>query len=630
METIFNNLALIVNLIIAIPTAGFVISLLIPEKNEFLLSRSAMLTALLTFISAIGLIVFWGMNGFVSLNVKEIALYKSEEYTFLIDLYFDRVTAVYLFVGSFLTLLITVYSRYYLHREKGYKRFFNTILFFFVGYNITIFAGNFETLFVGWEILGLSSFLLIAFYRERYLPVRNAMRVFSIYRIGDVGIILAMWASHHLWEANVTFIQLENQMNVHQHLVGHSAAAIFISLMIVLAAAVKSAQFPFSSWLARAMEGPTPSSAIFYGSLSVHFGAFLLMRTFPYWQEQTFIRVAVILLGLSSALVAAPIARIQSSIKSKVAYASIVQIGLIFIEIALGLEMLALIHFAGNAFLRTYQLLVSPSVVAYRIREQFYNFSIRTQPIVGTYWKKWEYTIYQLSLREFQLDTIINKSVFSRIKKLGKNLSFINFNNVFFVFVPLYLLGIIAFIYRDRFDPFVLNYLPEALSFIGLLMVFRAFGERKSPFLAWTLLMMSNFWSVLAAAFNSGISWVEFAFYLSGVVVLGVFGLVVLNILKSKEPKFFSLNGYFGHSYQHPRLAFVFLICCLGIMGFPITPTFIGEDLLFSHIEEKQIFLAIFNALSYIIGGISVLRIYARLFLGQHCKTFHPTALQAS
>lgn len=630
METVFNNLGLFVNLLIAIPAAGFVLSLLIPEKNEGLLSRSAMLTALLTLISAIALIIFWGMNGFVSLNVKEIALYKSEEYTFLIDLYFDRVTAVYLFVGTFLTLLITVYSRYYLHREKGYKRFFNTILFFFLGYNITIFSGNFETLFVGWEILGLSSFLLIAFYRERYLPVRNAMRVFSIYRIGDVGILLAMWASHHLWEANVTFIQLENQMMVHSHLVGHSAAAIFISLMIVLAAAVKSAQFPFSSWLARAMEGPTPSSAIFYGSLSVHFGAFLLMRTFPYWQEQTFIRVAVILLGLTSALVAAPIARIQSSIKSKVAYASIVQIGLIFIEIALGLEMLALLHFAGNAFLRTYQLLVSPSVVAYRIREQFYNFQIRTQPIVGTYWKKWEYTIYQLSLREFQLDTIINKSVFSRIKKLGKNLSFINFKNVFYVFIPLYLIGVIAFVYRGQIDPLILGYLPEVFAFIGLLMVFRAFGERKSPFLAWTLLMTNNFWSVLATAFIGGISWMELVLYLSGVVVLGVAGFVVLNILKSKEPKFFSLNGYYGHTYQHPRLAFVFLICSLGVMGFPITPTFIGEDLLFSHIQEDQVFLAIFNALSYIIGGISVLRIYARLFLGQHCKTFHPTALQAS
>lgn len=630
MEITFQNLALFVNLFIGLPALGFFASLIIPEKNETAQSRSAFLTALLTFVCAIVFIVFWGINGFHSLNIKDVALYESKEYTFLIDLYFDRVTAVFLFVGSFLTLIITRFSRFYLHRERGYKRFFNTVLFFFLGYNVTIFAGNFETLFIGWEILGLSSFLLIAFYRERYLPVRNALRVFSIYRIGDVGILLAMWASHHLWEANVTFKQLEDQMAVHSHLVGHSAVAIFISLMIVLAATIKSAQLPFSSWLARAMEGPTPSSAIFYGSLSVHFGAFLLMRTFPYWQEQTFIRIVVILVGLSSALVAAPIARIQSSIKSKVAYASIVQIGLIFIEIALGLEVLALIHFAGNAFLRTYQLLVSPSVVAYRIREQFYHFQIRTQPIVGTYWKKWEYTIYQLSLREFQLDTIINKSVFHRIKRLGQSLSFIHFKNVFYVFTPLYIIGVVAFFFRDKIDPVVLAYIPEILAFIGLLMVFRAFGERKSPFLAWILLMTNNFWSVLATAFCGDISKIEVLFYLSGVVVLGIAGYFLLHILKNKEPKYFSLNRYYGHTFEHPRLAFAFLICSLGIMGFPITPTFIGEDLLFSHIQEDQVFLAIFNALSYIIGGISVLRIYARLFLGQHCKTFHPTALQAS
>ena len=630
MEYLLQNLTLFVNVFIAIPALGFLISLFIPEKNEHMLSRTAFTTALLVFLSAIGFIFLWAYNGFHSLNIKKVVLYESEEYTFLIDLFFDRVTAVYLFVGSFLTLLITKYSRYYLHREKGYKRFFNTILFFFLGYNLTIFAGNFETLFMGWEVLGLSSFLLIAFYRERYLPVRNAMRVFSIYRIGDVGIILAMWGSHHLWQSNITFIELENTLSVHQHIASHGAAAIFISLMIVLAAAVKSAQFPFSSWLARAMEGPTPSSAIFYGSLSVHFGAFLLMRTFPYWQEQTLIRVMVIALGLTSALVASPIARIQSSIKSKVAYASIVQIGLIFIEIALGLEVLALVHFAGNAFLRTYQLLVSPSVVAYRIREQFYDFQSNTQPILDSYWKKWEFTIYQLSLREFQLDTIINQSVFHRIKRLGQNLSFIHFKNVFYVFIPLFFVGIITFIFRSRIDPLILGYLPEVFSFIGLLMVFRAFGERKSPFLAWILLMMNNFWSILATAFLGDLSRNEVMIYLSGVVILGIVGFFLLTFLKAKEPKYFSLNRYYGHAFEHPRLAFAFLVCSLGIMGFPITPTFLGEDLLFSHIQEDQVFLAVFNALSYIIGGISVVRIYARLFLGQHCKTFHPTALPSA
>jgi len=93
----------------------------------------------------------------------------------------------------------------YLHKEPGYKRFFTTFLVFFISVQIIVLAGNFETLFIGWEILGVSSFLLIAYYRHRYLPVRNGLKVFSIYRIADVGILITMWLSHHLWHENITF-----------------------------------------------------------------------------------------------------------------------------------------------------------------------------------------------------------------------------------------------------------------------------------------------------------------------------------------------------------------------------------------------------------------------------------------
>ena len=125
--------------------------------------------------------VYWLFQGRPVLDYKELVLFTTTDYEFFVGFYFDKITAVYLLVGSFLTFLVTIYSRYYMHRESGYKRFFNTILFFYLGYNIAIFSGNMETLFIGWEILGISSFLLIAFYRDRYLPVKNAVKVFSIY-----------------------------------------------------------------------------------------------------------------------------------------------------------------------------------------------------------------------------------------------------------------------------------------------------------------------------------------------------------------------------------------------------------------------------------------------------------------
>ena len=190
---------------------------------------------------------------------------------------FDLVTATYLLTGAYLTMLVTIYSRYYLHRESGYKRYFNTILFFYIGYNIAIMADNFETLFIGWEILGITSFLLIAFYRNRYLPVKNAVKIFSIYRIGDVGLLLAMWMSHHLWHESITFQKLQDAELVSAQLQSHSWIGVFISLMILMSAAAKSAQLPFSSWLPRAMEGADPFQChllwLFVGTFGRFFAA---------------------------------------------------------------------------------------------------------------------------------------------------------------------------------------------------------------------------------------------------------------------------------------------------------------------------------------------------------------------
>ena len=210
-------MTLLLEFFILIPFAGFILSLLIPGKKENVISWVAYFTVGIHFAHLSSSLFIGYRMGIQRLNLKDIVLFHTDGYEFFIDFYFDKITAAYLFVGSLLTFLVAIYSRVYLHRENGYKRFFNTILFFYVGYNIVIFSGNLETLFIGWEILGISSFLLIAFYRDRYLPVKNAVKVFSIYRIGDVGLILAMWMSHHLWHENITFLQLSNYNFVHAH-----------------------------------------------------------------------------------------------------------------------------------------------------------------------------------------------------------------------------------------------------------------------------------------------------------------------------------------------------------------------------------------------------------------------------
>jgi len=502
-------------------------------------------------------------------------------------------------------------------------------MFFFFGYNVVILSGNFETLFLGWEILGVSSFLLIAYYRDRYLPVKNAVKVFSIYRVGDIGLILAMWLSHHLWHENITFFKLNNLALVHNQIAHHQLLALSVAMSILLTAVIKSAQFPFSSWLPRAMEGPTPSSAIFYGSLAVHIGAFLLQRTAGFWEDMLFFKVQLILVGLVSAALSTFTARVQSSIKAQVAYSSIAQIGIIFIELAFGWYDLALIHFVGNAFLRTYQLLISPSIVTYKIREQFFNFEPNADQLTKKWSKKISYTIYMLSLQEWKLDDFLYKRLWLPVKNIGARLNFLNLSNILIFFVPL-LVGAFCLLYFKTDIPSeITQYIPEIFALIGLILVIKAFTERRSVRLSFALVLLNHLWVAMAISFNDNVNWEHIIIYLSGVLLFGLLGFATILWLKKLERRVF-LNQFYGHSYEHPRIAFFFLLCCLGMAGFPISPTFIGEDLIYSHIESGQLFLAVFVSLSFIIDGLALIRIYARVFLGPHHKTYHESAYRSS
>jgi NADH:ubiquinone oxidoreductase subunit 5 (subunit L)/multisubunit Na+/H+ antiporter MnhA subunit len=610
------------------PVIIFIISLFLPKYNEKWISGYALTVLAVHFIASAAFVIYWMVQGSEWINIKEFSVYRSEDFDFYIDFFFDHVSAVFLMVGSFITFLVITYSRYYMHRESGYKRYFNTVLLFYAGYILTIVSGNMETLFIGWEILGLTSFLLIAFYRERYLPVKNAFKVFSIYRIGDVGILLAIWASHHLWHENISFYKLQNFDLVHHHLQAHSWFGIFISLMLLIAASAKSAQFPFSSWLPRAMEGPTPSSAIFYGSLSVHLGAFLLMRTMNFWEHQISIRILIGLAGFFTAVIAVLTARVQSSIKSQIAYASISQIGLIFVELSLGWTHVALVHFAGNAFLRTYQLLVSPSAVSYLIREQFYNFVPQEQNIGNSLSKKLEYTIYLMSIKEWNMDYLLDKFIWTPLKDLGKLLRFINVHNIFYFFLILYSLSIILVYFKHSIPVQVVQVLPSFFAAIGLLGVFRAYAGRINIFVCWFLIIMNHFWIVLAISFNDALSAYEIGFYLSGVIIAAIAGTAAILHVKKRVPGL-DLNSHQGYVYEYPKTAMVFLLSALGIAGFPISLTFVGEDIIFSHVEYDQVFLAFVLSLGYIISGIALIRIYSRIFLGPHAKSYHETAIKA-
>ncbi len=404
---------------------------------------------------------------------------------------------------------------------------------------------------------------------------------------------------------------------------------MFTAIMLVIAAAAKSAMLPFSSWLSRAMEGPTTSSAVFYGSLSVHLGAFLLIRTYHFWGSLMEIKILIIILGLATSLIAASIARVQSTVKTQIAYSSITQIGLIFIEVALGFHVLALIHFAGNAFLRTYQLLVSPSVLSYEIHDMVFNYKPRSQNKSNGFLQKLKNGIYVLSIKEWSLDWFMYNFLWSPFKWIGRQVYFLGYRISAIVLAIIFILALVR--YTDHGSILVqLDYaISHVLALIGFLLVLTSFAKRGDARSSWWIIIGGQCFVTLSIVIDDNVEWKEALIYLSGIVVGAVTGYICLNKIKQVDNDI-SLNQFHGYAYEKPTVAFFFLLSCLAVIGFPFTPTFLGIDILFTHIHIDQPILITLTSLSFIFIEIAILRIYARIFLGQHKKNYHPIAYRSS
>ncbi|MDZ4758152.1 MAG: proton-conducting transporter membrane subunit [Bacteroidota bacterium] len=620
----------LLQIFIFIPLLGFIVSLFIPRKKETIIFAVAIGTVCMHLIALLSYVCYWLLNDIGIIDLKHITLYKEGNIEIFIDFYFDNITAVFAVVGALISSLVIVFSRFYLHRDSGFKRFFNTILLFYFGYHLIVFSGNFETLFIGWEFIGITSFLLIAFYRDRYLPVKNGLKTISLYRLGDIFLILALWMSHHLWHENITFIKLNDLQLVNLHIEEYNYFVIFILLMIVMAACIKSAQIPFSSWLPRAMEGPTTSSAVFYGSLSVHLGVFLLLRTYPYWQSIFIIKMFIIFIGISTAIIASLIAKVQSTVKTQIAYAAIAQIGIMFIEVAMGWHILALLHFTGNAFLRTYQLLVSPSVLNYLIHDQFFSYTPKQYGTKKSFSNKFSNSIYLLSIKEWNMDAFLFRFLWSPFKWMGRKLSCIKSKAAISLLVLIYIVGLLCFIFEDKIPKQLDDILHLVFALIGMLLILVSFTEKKDAKMAWFLIIASQFFNILSIALlNDKYEYTEILIYVSGLLISAIAGFICLQKIKKLE-KNLDLNSFHGHVFEYPKTGFIFLLACLGFAGLPFSPSFIGIDLMFNHIHKHEYLLVIFTTISFLLIEISVLRIYARLFLGPHKKHTHPIAFRSS
>lgn len=382
--------------------------LLLPERPlERWVMGITRVAVWLSFISALCGLLLWFTRGPVDYRVGN--WYAAAEYSFPLALLFDGLSAV-MSVFVALMLITTVrFSSTYMHNEKGFVRFFLLTLFFAAGMQLLVLAGSAELLFIGWELVGITSVLLVAFFHERTGPVHAALRVLVTYRVCDIGLLFgALWMHH--WLGTTVWVDAFAKLGGQ----GGSLAALGVALALVIAAMGKSAQFPVGGWLPRAMEGPTASSAVFYGCLSVHAGVYLLIRAGPLIEQSMVARVALIVIGLVTAVMAALSSQVSADAKSAVAYATATQVGLMFVTCGLGFYTLATVHLIAHATLRYYQFLRTPSALQDALWQQA-ALGRTEQDVAAARWEGVSLlrrrALYRLALERFAVEAALDRLI---------------------------------------------------------------------------------------------------------------------------------------------------------------------------------------------------------------------------
>ena len=276
-------------------------------------------------------------------------------YNVMISFTLDRLGLVMGTLAALLGLLTSRFSVHYLHREAGFQRFFALLSLFIAAFLLFVIAGNAVLAFIGWELMGLTSYLLIGYAVQRSEATRNATRILITNRLGDAGFMVAIFLSYtglggSEWTDILGGLSLLSSLQL-----GVLAGGF------VLAALVKSAQFPFAAWIGRALEGPTPSSAIFYGALMVHAGVYLLLRLEGLIRHSPFLMVVLCLLGLLTVLYGVLVGLVQTDVKSALICSTQTQVGLMFLACGLGWFEWATWHLAAHASWRAYQFLSAPT-----------------------------------------------------------------------------------------------------------------------------------------------------------------------------------------------------------------------------------------------------------------------------
>jgi NADH-quinone oxidoreductase subunit L len=351
------------------PLVGFVIVALFGRRinNEKLVGTIASGAILASFITAVS--VFLGLSA----RAPEERSFVHEVYTWIatgdfkvnIAYQFDQLSILFTLIITGIGFLIHVYSIGYMHGDKSFPRFFAYLnLFVFMMLNLVL-ANNMLLTFLGWEGVGLASYLLIGFWYDRKFEGTNitwtgdaAMKAFVVNRIGDFGVLLAMFLLF------INFGSLEySVINENAQSVLTPSTVTLITLLLFLGCTGKSAQIPLGVWLPDAMAGPTPVSALIHAATMVTSGIFLIARTNVLFAMSPTTMAVVAGVGITTALFAGLVGLVQNDIKKVLAYSTVSQLGFMFVALGVGAFTAGVFHVMTHAFFKALLFLGSGSVI---------------------------------------------------------------------------------------------------------------------------------------------------------------------------------------------------------------------------------------------------------------------------
>jgi len=360
-------------MILLLPLAGFVVLALLGDirkgKEETGAGVMACTTVLLAFaLSAWAVIRLQGLVGGPSgLRFSQPYLgfewIEAGGFRVPLSLLLDPLSSVMILVVTGVGFLIHVYSLGYMAHDEDRVRYFSYLNLFTFFMLLLVLGGSLPLMFVGWEGVGLCSYLLIGFWFRRKSATDAGMKAFIVNRVGDVGLLLGMILAYHAFGSLDLVTIADNAGALAPEARGEFGSVTLVCLLLFVGACGKSAQIPLHVWLPDAMEGPTPVSALIHAATMVTAGVYLVARLAPLFHLSAGALTVVAVIGGATALMAATVALVQTDIKKVLAYSTVSQLGYMFLACGVGAFGVAIFHLFTHAFFKALLFLGAGSVI---------------------------------------------------------------------------------------------------------------------------------------------------------------------------------------------------------------------------------------------------------------------------